>query len=55
MKPNTDPRLPEYQGRTQKQQDSNESVGAMTVILALVSLLGLGIYELITWLIFKYK
>jgi hypothetical protein len=48
-------RKPEYQGRTQEQQDSNEAVGAMSVILVLVSLLGLGIYELITWLLFKYK
>lgn len=46
-------RKPEYQGRTQKQQDSNEAVGAMSVIALLATAIGVGIYELIMWFVNK--
>lgn len=46
-----EPRLPEYQGRTQKQQDSNEAVGAMSVILFLGAIIIGAIWNFIVWLI----
>lgn len=44
-------RKPEYQGRTQKQQDSNEAVGAMSVILFLGSIIVGLIWNFVVWLI----
>lgn len=46
-------RKPEYQGRTQKQQDSNEAVGAMSVIALVATAVGVGVYQLIMWLVSK--
>lgn len=46
-----EPRLPEYQGRTQKQQDSNEAAGAMSVILFLGVIMIGAIWNFIVWLI----
>lgn len=46
-----EPRLPEYQGRTQKQQDSNEAVGAMSVILFLGVIIIGAVWNFIVWLI----
>ena len=43
-------RLDEYQGRTQKQQDSNEAVGAVSVMLFLGGILIMAIYSLVSWL-----
>lgn len=51
MKINKDPRLPEYQGRTQKQQDSNEAVGAASVMILIVGIIIASIWNLILWLI----
>jgi hypothetical protein len=44
-------RKPEYQGRTQKQQDANEAVGAMSVLLFLGAITIGAIWNFIVWLI----
>jgi len=49
MKINKDPRLPEYQGRTQKQQDSNEAVGAMSAILFIATIIIIAICKFFGW------
>ncbi len=43
-------RKPEYQGRTQKQQDSNEAIGAMSVILFLGLIILGAIWNFVVWL-----
>lgn len=42
-------RKPEYQGRTQKQQDSNEAVGAMSVILFIGTIIIIAICKFLGW------
>jgi hypothetical protein len=44
-----EPRLPEYQGRTQKQQDSNEAAGAMSVILFFGVIIIIAICKFLGW------
>ena len=39
----------DYQGRTQKQQDSNEAVAAMSAILFVGAILIIGLFKLMGW------
>jgi hypothetical protein len=48
---NMEERKPEYQGRTQKQQDSNEEMGAMSVILFLGLIILGAIWNFVIWLV----